>query len=134
MGCYSCLRGVLRQVDASRSSRIAYPFSYWEHRSESRSISVQGVSFDWAYEPHDGSYPVGRIIEWFGGHDFLIMKGFSKYVTMRINCEPAIEDILIESVQLTACFIMLDLFLRKIQILIFINGIVIMKWLCSIVH
>lgn len=73
IGCDSCLRSVLRKVDAIRQSRFEYPFSYWEHGSDERSLSTDAVSFRWVYEPHGNNITVGKVIKWLGPHDFLVL-------------------------------------------------------------
>lgn len=107
-GCDSCLRGVLRRVDVIRRTAIQYPFSYWEHRSNERSITVKSSTFKWVYEPHENAITVGKIVSWIGPHDFLVLDNSAKYVEMCIRDGENEEMILIESICFSSLGFLLD--------------------------
>lgn len=94
-GCDSCMRAVLRTTDQANIMRMDYPFAYWERRQGARVISTDDMEFEWVLEPHGNTLTVGKILEYLGQHDFLVLKTTKSHVKVSIITPNGTRELLI---------------------------------------
>lgn len=116
--CDSCLKKVLRDFDSDGRIVTPFPFPFWEHRSDSRMVSVNDAHIQWVCEPHDTVFTFGKVIKILGRHDFMVLGSTKSYITLQIKQDNLLQKISVSSAYFSSFHIILDGYFHHLRSII----------------